>query len=108
MPSARITWRDGSRSRGATAWDAKARSHSTPPRRTYTGAMRRTKQSNTGPVHSDAGDMWHALASLRQTHSEPVGHIDPFEHADALLSLTRPSTQRGIGRHAPIRDTSAG
>ncbi|MFF7183514.1 hypothetical protein [Streptomyces sp. NPDC008121] len=52
--------------------------------------MRRTKQSNTGPVHSDAGDMWHAFASLRQTHSEPVGCLVPFERADALLSLAWP------------------
>ncbi|WP_260145496.1 hypothetical protein [Streptomyces sp. 2132.2] len=39
---------------------------------------------------SDAGDMWHALAALRQTHSEPFGRLVPFERVDALLSLTRP------------------
>ncbi|UQX04772.1 hypothetical protein [Streptomyces sp. RerS4] len=52
--------------------------------------MRRNKQNNPGPVPSDAGDMWHALAALRQTHSEPVGRLLPFERADALLSLTQP------------------
>ncbi|MFG2394627.1 hypothetical protein ACGFYF_37960 [Streptomyces lavendulae] len=52
--------------------------------------MRRNKQDNPGPAPSDAGDMWHALAALRQTHSEPVGRLVPFERADALLSLTRP------------------
>ncbi|MER5312763.1 hypothetical protein ABT034_33885 [Streptomyces sp. NPDC002773] len=52
--------------------------------------MRRTKQNNAGPMPSDPGDMWHALAFLRQTHSEPVGRLVPFERADALLSLTRP------------------
>ncbi|MFJ3861381.1 hypothetical protein ACIPRL_34770 [Streptomyces sp. NPDC090085] len=52
--------------------------------------MRRHQQNNPGPSPSDAGDMWHALTALRQTHSEPVGRLAPFEQADALLWLTRP------------------
>ncbi|MFJ8162509.1 hypothetical protein ACIRBY_16505 [Streptomyces sp. NPDC096136] len=52
--------------------------------------MRRNQQNNPGPSPSDAGDLWHALAARRQTHSEPVGRLAPFERADALLSLTRP------------------
>ncbi|MFH8476968.1 hypothetical protein [Streptomyces sp. NPDC018000] len=52
--------------------------------------MRRNKQNNVGPVQSDAGDMWNALASLRGSHSDPVGRLAPFERAGALLSLTRP------------------
>ncbi|MCX5195782.1 hypothetical protein OOK31_18095 [Streptomyces sp. NBC_00249] len=52
--------------------------------------MSRNEQNNAGLGPSDPGDMWHALAALRGTRSEPVDRLVPFERADALLSLTRP------------------
>ncbi|MFJ3880848.1 hypothetical protein ACIPW5_25790 [Streptomyces sp. NPDC090077] len=68
--------------------------------------MRRNRQNSPGPVPSAAGDMWHALAALRQTHSEPVGRLAPFERPDALLSLC--SHCHGTGRAHPLWAPTAG